>query len=88
MHLESPDELAGIVGTGEGLLVVDGKVDEVELGVQDGEGPGGAARGDVEHSEGSGQLAVNVRNHREFDPLQPDHKIASVQNSLDTRNIS
>ena len=76
LHLKFPDKLAGIVGTGEGLLVVDGKVDEAKLGVQDGEGPGGAARGDVEHSEGSRQLAVNVRNHRELDPLQPDHNIA------------
>ena len=84
VHLESPDELAGIVGTGEGLLVVDGKVDEVELGVQDGEGPGRAARGDVEHPEGSGQLAVNVRYHRELDPLQPGHNIILYQ--LDKKN--
>ena len=77
-YLEFPDNLAGIFWAGEGLLVVDGKVDEGELGIQDGEGPGRAARGDVEHSEGSGQLAVDVRYHRELDPPQPGQNIIHI----------
>ena len=75
MYLNFVDDSTDVVWCGEGLLVVDCEVDEVELSVEDGDGPGGAAGGDVEHPEGPGQLAVQVGDHGELYPLQPEQYI-------------